>query len=201
MANPSKNKGDRAEREAVAVLIALAPTLVIAGAKRMLGAGRKEDVGDLHVFPDVAVQVKSMKAVSTAVREAAAGAVVQAGHAGHPYALGMVPIPLARTTSVRWLAVCLTWPDRDVASDAIAVFGICSKAIEHLRNEKLGIPRERRLAMLRTKGLPDLVIAPIEAWLAAYRADRLAGPISAADGSVADVRSAGPRAKGRSRAG
>src|SRR6478735_12765266 len=56
--NTNKRKGDRAEREAVAVLCELAPDLVVARPQRLLGAGRREDTGDLWVFPGVTVQVK-----------------------------------------------------------------------------------------------------------------------------------------------
>ena len=80
---------------------------------RMLGAGRKEDVGDLKAFPDAAVQVKNFKEkyLSKALYEGAAGAQEQAGNARHPYNTGMVLVPRARKVgAVRFVASTLHWP-------------------------------------------------------------------------------------------
>ena len=41
MANPSKEKGDKAEREMVALLVAATPDLCVEKPDRMLGAGRQ----------------------------------------------------------------------------------------------------------------------------------------------------------------
>lgn len=174
MPNSSKNKGDRAEREAVVELRTKAPDLVLDNAQRKLGAGRKEDTGDLHVFPDVAVQVKSMARLGTALREAATGADVQAANGRVSFALGMVPVPRARQGSVRWLAACTQWPDSGIASDEVARFATPETLVAHLRNENSGIPRDRRIALLLRKGSDPLVVATIEAWLNAYRGERKA---------------------------
>lgn len=119
--NPSKAKGDRAEREAVAELVSLAPDLVsVHNPQRKLGAGRAEDTGDLWVFHDVAIQVRSYDTsrLGIAIRSAAVDAVVQATNAGVPYALGMVPIPGSRKGTVRWLACGLDWPDSGPTPDS-----------------------------------------------------------------------------------
>src|SRR5699024_5027038 len=112
MANSSKNKGDRAEREAVEYLQQMIPDLVVPRAQRMLGAGRADDVGDLRVLLDVAVQVRNYKldSLGAALRSAAVDAVGQAANGDMPYALGLVPYPRARSGSVRWLATWVTPP-------------------------------------------------------------------------------------------
>lgn len=179
MANPQKQKGDRAEREAVAELVSHVPDLVVLDAQRKLGAGRKADTGDLAVFVDVAIQVKSMARLGTALREAAAGAATQAARARVSFALGMAPVPRARKGTVRWLAACLEWPDVHLAGDEVARFASLDKLIEHLRNDGIGIPRERRVAMLVRAGADPVVVAPIEAWLAAYRRERTASGLAA----------------------
>src|SRR5690606_27626946 len=54
MANPQKNKGDKAELEAARLLADLTGWPV----RRKLGAGRADDTGDLDNVPDTTVQVK-----------------------------------------------------------------------------------------------------------------------------------------------
>jgi len=169
MVNSSKNKGDRGELEAVRVCLALAPDLLVPRAMRMLGAGRREDVGDLKLLPDAAVQVKNCADLSAALRQAAVGAQRQARHGQMDFALGLAPVPRARATSVRWLAACLFWPDDTLAHDEIARFGNPGAAVAHLRNENLGVPRDRRIAIVERRGTDTIVVAPIEAWFAAYR--------------------------------
>jgi hypothetical protein len=53
--NPSKRKGDHAEREAAALIA----ELLGVPARRKLGAGRLDDIGDLDGIPDTTVQVVS----------------------------------------------------------------------------------------------------------------------------------------------
>ena len=65
MANPSKRKGDRAELEVQGIL----RELLGVPARRALGAGRKDDVGDIHGVPDTVIQVADWKDVTRAVRE------------------------------------------------------------------------------------------------------------------------------------
>ena len=66
MTNSSKNKGDEGERECAALLNDLLGTTTI---QRALGAGRKEDVGDIHGVAQVAVQVFRGKNWTTAINE------------------------------------------------------------------------------------------------------------------------------------
>ena len=65
MANSSKAKGDRAELEVQGIL----RDLLGVPARRALGAGRKDDVGDIHGVPDTVIQVVNWKNVAKAVRE------------------------------------------------------------------------------------------------------------------------------------
>lgn len=167
--NSAKNKGDRGEREAVQVCVHLAGDLVVPGAMRMLGAGRREDVGDLKVLPDTAVQVKNCADIGSALRQAALGAQRQARHGCMDFALGMALVPRARTGSVRWLASCLFWPEDTLSHDEVARFGGPGPAVAHLRNDNLGVPRDRRIAVVERRGTDTIVVAPIEAWFAAYR--------------------------------
>lgn len=64
MANPQKRKGDSAELEVQAIL----QDLLGVPARRMLGAGRKDDIGDITGVPDVTIQVANWKDVGQAVR-------------------------------------------------------------------------------------------------------------------------------------
>lgn len=65
MANSSKRKGDRAEIEVQELL----RELLGVPARRKLGAGRKDDVGDIDGVPDTVIQVANHKDVARAVRE------------------------------------------------------------------------------------------------------------------------------------
>ena len=172
MANAAKQKGDRGEREAVAVLASLVPDLVVAKPQRKLGAGRREDTGDLVVFPDVTVQVKTYGKVETALREAATSAEAQRKRADTRFALGMAPVPRARRGSVRWLAATLTWPGGDPDEVDLVHCGIVSRATAHLRREDLGIRRDRRIVAVERTGSPRLYVSTIEAWITAWRVAR-----------------------------
>ena len=61
--HPSKAKGDKAEREVAAIL----SDLLGVPARRKLGAGRMDDMGDLDLI-DTCVQVANRKDVAAAVR-------------------------------------------------------------------------------------------------------------------------------------
>lgn len=175
MANSAKDKGDRFERESVPVLVGLLPEFALAKAMRYLGAGRKEDVGDLYVLPDAAVQVKAWDNMGGAIRTAVSGSVIQAGHGDMEYALGMVPILGARAHQVRWLA-CVA-PDRwPVPIEPVAEFAMVSKALTWVKTDDAphgfrAWDRLERIGLLGGPGEPAL-IAPIEAWAAAYRQAR-----------------------------
>lgn len=64
MANSSKSKGDRAEREVEALL----RDLLGVPARRELGAGRLDDRGDIDGVPDTCISVANRKDVAAAVR-------------------------------------------------------------------------------------------------------------------------------------
>jgi hypothetical protein len=176
--NASKQKGDRAEREAVAILVAAAPLLVLPTARRKLGAGRKDDMGDLDVFDGVTIQVKALANLARGLRSAAVGAAEQAIRANNQFALGLTPIPRARASAVRWLAGTLTWPGNAPDPDELAHFGITELAVAHARNEKIGVPRVRRIAVVERADMPDLYVAPVEAWIAEWERERLAYSLS-----------------------
>lgn len=169
MANPQKTKGDKFERAALAHFRAVCPDLVGEFADR-IKAGSRKDLGDLYVFEDVVVQVKAYNDSVRACKLASDGATRQQSNTGKAIAVGMVPVPNARkNTSVHWLFVAQRWPI-PVAEDAVFVTGMAGTAIEHVRNDKLGIPRANRIAVVRRAADPDLWIGPWEAWVAAYRA-------------------------------
>src|SRR5699024_892557 len=106
MANSAKNKGDRGERESVIELVERMPDHVLPDAKRMFGAGRKSDVGDLFDLPDTAVQSKTFKesSLGAAIIDSADGAVRQASSGDLDHALGMVKTRGDSKGTVTWLA-------------------------------------------------------------------------------------------------
>lgn len=166
--NRSKAKGDRNERAAVVVIAQLAGPAALAAPRRKLGAGRRDDMGDLDVLPGVCIQVRALADVSTALRSAAADAAVQAERSGDPWCVGVVPLPRARSVAVRWLAAAYRWPS-EVPPDAVARFGTTAAAVEHVRDERIGVPRTRRVALVERSGQRGLWLGPIEAWVSAWK--------------------------------
>jgi hypothetical protein len=65
MANPSKRKGDRAELEIQGWFW----NELGVKARRALGAGRKDDVGDIHGVPDTVISVANYADLDRAVRD------------------------------------------------------------------------------------------------------------------------------------
>tara|TARA_R110000822_G_scaffold16486_2_gene56001 strand:- start:225 stop:569 length:345 start_codon:yes stop_codon:yes gene_type:complete len=65
MANPNKRKGDRAELQLAKQLTEILETPI----RRMLGAGRADDIGDLDGMPTTAIQVKHWRDITSAIRE------------------------------------------------------------------------------------------------------------------------------------
>lgn len=65
MTSPAKRKGDSAEREVQEML----RKLLGVDCRRALGAGRADDVGDIHGIPDTVVQVANYADLDRAVRE------------------------------------------------------------------------------------------------------------------------------------
>ena len=168
MSNPSKAKGDRFEREAVAALAAAAPDLVRPNPRRKLGAGRRDDVGDLDAFDGVTIQVRALSNVTRALRSAADDAVVQGERAGTRWAVGMVPIPRARAAGVRWLCSAYDWPGG--APDHVCRrTGLIAEAVEVCRSKTSAEPPSDRLVIVTRRGQPDLVVATLDAWLASFR--------------------------------
>lgn len=89
MTGPGKRKGDRGERDVAAIIAALTGHTV----RRMLGAGRADDVGDIDGVPDTVVQVAAWKDVLRAVWEKPLGAEDQRANAGAGYAATFVKLP------------------------------------------------------------------------------------------------------------
>jgi len=179
MGNSNKRRGDRAEREALTLLCQIAPDLLVPRPQRLLGAGRREDAGDLWVLPNVTVQVKHRADPAQAIRIAADAAAVQARRAGCHFALGLVPIPRARHSAVRWVACSATWP---VLVNA-AEFRSVTRALAHVRRDEASTgPRDQRVAVVDRGQTAALYVATLEAWLHAYRrANRAARPFMGPD--------------------
>lgn len=172
MANPQKQKGDKAERDAVADITALVPDLVRAKPERYLGAGRKDDVGDVRVLDDVAIQVKHFKDPATAVAEASSGAAKQRGHKelsegfDVPFHLGMVRFPNARPGTVKWVAVGLDYPDIDPEETPVIApfYNVAIKLVRLNPTKVFFVPASGRS--------PGVYLTSLEHWLALYRTNR-----------------------------
>lgn len=82
MANSSKAKGDRAELEVQGLL----RDLLGVPARRKLGAGRKDDCGDIDGVPSTVVQVANRKDVAHAVRHKPLECEVQRARDGAVFA-------------------------------------------------------------------------------------------------------------------
>lgn len=82
MTSASKRKGDRAELEVQAIL----NDLLGVPARRELGAGRKDDHGDIHGVPDTAIQVVNRADLDRAVREKLPQLERQQANAGATFA-------------------------------------------------------------------------------------------------------------------
>ena len=65
MPNSARRKGDRAELEVQEIL----REQLGVEARRALGAGRKDDIGDIHGVPQTVIQVANRKDVAATVRE------------------------------------------------------------------------------------------------------------------------------------
>jgi hypothetical protein len=163
MVNANKQKGDRAEREAVEALVSMSSGLRLTPLQmRALGAGRKEDTGDIHVFPDVAIQVKNYAAarLNAGIREAAVGAVRQAANGLLSYHLGMTVIPRARKDGLRWVASAVTWvapvePETVVANP--------TAALELVKKSPFS------LILVQRKGTEDILVSSLDRWMDDYR--------------------------------
>jgi hypothetical protein len=86
MGNAPKARGDRAEREAAELLTLLLGVPI----RRKLGAGRKDDVGDLDGLSGFVLQVADWKDTARAAREKPAAAELQRSNASEPHAATLV---------------------------------------------------------------------------------------------------------------
>ena len=86
MANSNKRKGDRGELEVQALL----RDHLGYAARRKLGAGRTDDVGDIEGVPQHVVQVANWADVAAAARLKPVAAELQRQRAGEPYAATLV---------------------------------------------------------------------------------------------------------------
>lgn len=86
MTNPSKVKGDRAELAAARIIADLTGWPV----RRKLGAGRKDDTGDLHGIPDTVVQVADWANALAAIRQKPLEAEQQRANAEATFAVTLV---------------------------------------------------------------------------------------------------------------
>jgi hypothetical protein len=96
VANSSKRKGDRAELEVQGIL----RDLLGVPARRALGAGRKDDVGDITGVPDTVIQVADWMDALRAVREKPLECEEQRRNTGGWYLDGpeaSLPAPFAAT--------------------------------------------------------------------------------------------------------
>ncbi len=73
MSNQQKAKGDRAEREVAALIAALTGF----PARRKLGAGRADDIGDIDGVPDTVIQVADYTDLARGLRVKVPACVVQ----------------------------------------------------------------------------------------------------------------------------
>jgi hypothetical protein len=78
MPHPSKRKGDAAELEVQALL----RDHLGVPARRALGAGRLDDIGDIAGVPDTCVQVANYASLDRAVREKLPTLALQQGRMG-----------------------------------------------------------------------------------------------------------------------
>lgn len=81
MTNSAKSKGDRAELEVQALL----RDLLDVPARRKLGAGRFDDMGDIDGVPDTVIQVAAYDDLPRALREKVPACVEQQGRANAAY--------------------------------------------------------------------------------------------------------------------
>jgi hypothetical protein len=90
--HPSKRKGDKAELEVQALL----RDLLGVPARRALGAGRADDMGDIDGVPDTVIQVANYADIATALRIKVAGCVEQQERAGATFGATFIRRPGGR---------------------------------------------------------------------------------------------------------
>lgn len=82
MTSPQKRRGDKAELDVQTLL----RNLLDVPARRALGAGRLDDVGDIHGIPDTIIQVAAYQDLARAVREKLPTLEPQRANAGAAHA-------------------------------------------------------------------------------------------------------------------
>ncbi|GAA4923701.1 hypothetical protein [Nesterenkonia rhizosphaerae] len=172
MPNRQKAKGDRFEWKAIRFLQAQpgAELIDVATPGRLLGAGRKDDGGDLHLYTDVAVQVKAYANLGAAVRESAYTSQTQASYANKPLGVGMVPVPRAREGSVQWI---FTTPPDAVPAPTVepkATFARISDLVAWITDDTgpkgyRPYPRINRAGLLAQGSSQPVLCMTAEVWL------------------------------------
>ncbi len=95
MPNPSKDRGDRAEREVQAIL-----QQELGLGRRKLGAGRSDDMGDIDGIPSTVIQCVAYKDIARAIREKLPEVEQQRQRAGATYSA-----VFARRRGGEWVVV------------------------------------------------------------------------------------------------
>lgn len=86
MSHPSKQKGDKAEREAAAILADHLGLPI----RRKLGAGRTDDEGDMEGLPGWTVEVKSYRDIGRAVTAGLADSTREQANAGTTHGAALI---------------------------------------------------------------------------------------------------------------
>lgn len=81
MSNPQKRRGDAAEREVAGILT----DLLGVACRRELGAGRRDDMGDIRL-PNTVIQVASYENIADAIRLKVPASEVQRANANVSFA-------------------------------------------------------------------------------------------------------------------
>lgn len=130
--------------------------------RRKLGAGRREDEGDLEnvVDRDVLVQAKvtNKKNFTSAVRKAVDGASKQAGHIEARFPMGLTKVPGARSEP-RWLVSTHIWPT--ALPDSTPVIRGTEEAMRHLRHHDEPV-------IVIWHGVPDMVLSSVSCYYRSY---------------------------------
>jgi hypothetical protein len=105
MTSASKRKGDQAEREIAHILTDQLGPLV----RRRLGAGRRDDTGDLDGLAHTTVEVKAYADIARAVREGLTDCAAEQTNAGTPFGVAFIRRPggrwFAAMTVEQWCAM------------------------------------------------------------------------------------------------
>ena len=134
MANPPKRKGDHAELEVASQLRSLTGWPVT----RKLGAGRREDTGDLAGIPDCTAQVKNYRDITRAIREAVPELEAQHANGATTFAVAFIRRPGGRFIAVQTLEQWATSHREAVGLCAVA---LCGRPASAVRPDRKGIAR------------------------------------------------------------